>query len=260
MSELKIYFELSQGAQNKMYTLWRVTESTLKYNRVFIQNLSIDKEQALIKAKELAGKREVIDDSFDKLSKIIRSDSGLISFGKYKGTPIIELVDNYLTWVAQGAPISEVEDEYSYTKLLASEFETQKALEEAIKRNLFVEFEGEFIPLSLRDYILESRKGWGYHFNIGEKVQLQLQCIKITGFENQWGYTNIYTFKETSTGNKFQYKGVQCLEIKHNYIDSSEQYSEYIKVGDCCTLKGTVKLEEYKGQQITYLQRIKVLN
>ena len=256
----QIWYELSQGEGSKMYTLWRVTQSPQIFNRLFIQNLSIDKEQALAKAKTLVGDRELHDDSLDSLRQIIRSDSGLISFGKYHGTKVIELPDGYLSWVAQGGPVSESEDEYSYTRFLASEFETKIALEEAIKRNLFVEFEGKFIPASLRDYIIEDREGWGFHFPNKEKVKLHLECIKISGFSTQYGYTNIYTFKELKTGRKFQYKGAQTLQLKHFYEDSTiKYYYKNISVGENCILTGTIKLEEYRSREVSYIQRVKIL-
>ncbi len=264
-SELKIYFEISQGEQNKMYTLWRITESAIKYNRIFVQNLSIDKEQALAKAKELTNGAEIIDDSLDKLRKIVRSDSGLVSFGKYLGEPIISLPDGYLQWLAQGGPIESEVREYgenvTYTKYLASEYEKKVAIEEATKRGLLVEFEGAFISVKYRDFILDSRKGWGHHFTAGEKIQRSVQCVSLTGFQNDFGYTNIYTFKDIETGNKYQYMGGVTLELKPTEVQKEQGllYGDVIQKGDCFTLKGTVKLGEYKDQKITYLQRIKIV-
>src|SRR5574343_1304042 len=160
-NQTQIHFELCQGAGVKMFTLWRVTQSEKHYKRSFVQNLSIDKEQAFEKAKTLIGERyEIIDDSVDQLRKIIRSDSGLIHFGKHYGTPVIELPDSYLCWIAKGGVIT-IEEEKSdnyYTKELASDFQKKLAIQEGLKRNILAEYNGEYHNIKYVEKLLERDK------------------------------------------------------------------------------------------------------
>lgn len=261
MNEVKTYYLMSQGLGNKMYTLWRVTEGKT-YIQKFIQNLSINKEEAFIKAENLAKGFELIDEANDSLRKIIRQDSGLINFGKHYGKSLTEVPDSYISWLAEGGQITitgELGGEY--VKNLASDPLKKLALEEAIKRELFVEFEGKFINKRLRDYIINEGLGYGHHFEDKAKPELEVEMIGFKSFDTSYGTIWIYIFKDINTGNKYQYKGGNLI----NLLVTEEQksyganYGESLKKGDRILLKGTVKLGVYNGREITYLQRVKVL-
>ena len=112
---------LAIGFTNKYFTLWNVSsrEETVgnednwtTYNvtdRHFIQNLSIDEEKAIKKAKDMGCKNLIPDESLYGVSqswsskevKESYSNPELFKFGRYQGTRIDEILESeidYLLW------------------------------------------------------------------------------------------------------------------------------------------------------------------
>jgi hypothetical protein len=78
---------------------------------------------------------------------------------------------------------------------------------------------------------------------VKERLDLELTVNFITQFENDWGVTTLYKFKD-SKGNSFSWF-------------SSNEYN--VEVGDTIKVRGTVKKhDEYKGEKQTILTRCKI--
>lgn len=238
--------EMRQGRKSKMYTLRRVPSPTHPQpqhaREQHITNLSTNKNEAWEKAVIQANRfgMELLDESFDELRKITRVADGYVNFGKHDGVHVSELPDGYLTWLADGA---KVKNDEGYDISLACEELKAFAIDEAVKRELFVDFEGKLMNTKLRDFILSERKGNGHHYKDGDKITVVLNVDKSTSFNNGFGYnqmTHVYNFS-TEDGKKFTYKG------------SISRYS----VGDTIHVQAVVKYGEYRGQNVTYLQRLK---
>lgn len=254
------WLEISQGEGNKMYTLWMNTQSARFCNRRFIKNLSIDKEQAIEEATKRAESIgcELVDESMDNLKPILRGDD-IIKIGKNTGKLLTELDDQYLCWVAQGGTIKKTnsDGDIYYSNVFYNFPETIRLANElAIEKGLMEEFEGKMIPKKLKEFILKSRIGFGHHFEQGQKVELKVEVIDKTYFESTFGTTYIITLGDKE-GMKYQYKGgtIPSYQDSEGYFKSVTSYDE----GTFFKIKASVKLDSYKNKEVTYLQRIKVL-
>ena len=220
----KIWFELSQGEGSKMYTLWRVTEGFQRYNRHFIQNLSTDKGQALEKTKSLIGDRDLIDDSRDSLRKIIRSDSGLIHFGKHHGEKVIDLPDGYLSWISQGGIINFVDERGNESsRELANTYQVELAKAEGIRRGILKEYKGRLLNNKYVERLEEQDRlnaKSSYFGTVGDKIELKVTFEKTTSFEGAYGTTYINNFRDDQ-GNIFIHFGshIQGNLIRDEYFD-----------------------------------------
>lgn len=96
--------------------------------------------------------------------------------------------------------------------------------------------------------------------NIGDKVELELTHTRFAGYESQFGYVNIYTFKDEK-GNIFIYKGTTDLKDKdYNYVEKGDTIKvtgfikEHMKYApksfDKCVLKQT-RLQRLKVTEVT---------
>jgi hypothetical protein len=261
------YYEISQGQGSKMYTLWLCRTDNAFAGQSFIKNLSIDKEKALAEAHRLAKKNgitEVFDESIDNLRITVRKGDGLMPVGKYYGQPISQLDDGYLCWLAEGGQIrtkDQDDDNNTYVKYLAEDYIKDEAMKICLEKGLYVEFEGKVISAKFKEWIVNDRLGWGHHANDKDKLELTLKLLKRGGYQSAFGYVSIYTFVDVNTGNKYQYKGGNPPSKKVIETHDGKEYSwsEVLNPGDIIDVKGTVKLSEYNGQQITYIQRIKTI-
>lgn len=248
--------EMRQGRGSKMYTLWVIHYGMSRSTEVFIKNLSIDKDKAWTKAKAYADQvlSTLGDDSKDELRVIVREADvakGMINFGKNNGKYVTEIEDGYLLWICQGAKITvnvEVTNYYNHVvgtedqeRLLACPILIDLAKEEAIKRGWYQEYDGKMMPVKLIEAIKKSQEGFDHYFEEKEKVELVLTVVRTTSYEGSYGWTYIYTFADEN-GRKFIYKGSRKDLEKDQVV----------------TVKGTVKHSEYKGQNQTFLQRIKI--
>lgn len=245
------FFEMSQGAGVKMFTLWKIPGSGCSpYARpVFVKNLSIDKDKALEEGERLAKAAglDFVDSSRDTLRRIVREGDGLMPFGKYYGTPFGELPEKYLLWVAQGGPIKKLShsEQCTYTTYMAEEgYVKQSCLDICLQRGLMVIFEGKAMPKAWADKILEERIGWGHHADDKARLTLTLEVTKVRSFESQYGTVFIQDLRDIETGSRYAYKGSSPALTKE---DGPTQ------------ITATVKLGEYRDTKITYLQRIKVM-
>lgn len=223
-NQTQIWFEMSQGKDTKMYTLWRCTSTLHGFNRQFIQNLSIDKTQALEKAQQLSNGRELVDDSLDSLKVITRGED-VIRFGKYKDQHISTLPDGYLQWVAQGAEVSADEKIRQYyedaTINLVGQIQQNIAKQECLKRGLYREYKGELVNCKLADKLQqrdELNSKSQYIGKIGEKIELKVIFERQSSFDNQWGTTYINIFR-TREGSVITYFG---KDLKGNFTSHQE--------------------------------------
>ena len=78
----------------------------------------------------------------------------------------------------------------------------------------------------------------------GDKVKkLEVTVSRISGYENQWGYSNIYTFVDNNER--------VCVWFTAKYLD--------IEVGDKVIISGTIKdRKEFRGEKQTILTRCHV--
>ena len=272
-----IWYEIRQGAKNMMYTLWYCGSKFMRDN--FVTNLSIDKDTAIAKAEALAGSMDLIDCSWGNLKPIYYSKVDCVNFGKYKGTKLEDLPDDYLCWIAEGAQIkvktdrfgNKLAEERQYTKHLVGYEQRDYALEIAKNKGLFVDVKGKLIPKRLADYITKQNERFGLYFKDNERLELTVRIVHIGTFNNQFGGGVIYVL-EDQEGRLFKYKGSNYLRkpwTNQQYIDYfgspkaellEEGYVERYntaEIGDGFRIKATITHTEYAGSKVTYLKRPK---
>ena len=128
----------------------------------------------------------------------------------------------------------------------------QFLLDEAVKRGLYKEFEGQLLAVSLIDWIQKDRAGHDFHFESGKRLTLDLTITKIKSYETPgFGLNFIITFV-TSDNKKVIYKGGKDFSHRNDLGD-------YIRaeVGDTFKVTGTIEHKEYRGQKQTYIKRPK---
>lgn len=99
---------------------------------------------------------------------------------------------------------------------------------------------------------LSGAKESNHYGNVGDKVQMELELVRVSFFDTFYGSTTVYTMKDND-GNLFVWKTTSCLD---RIVDGE---CKPILKGEHFTLKGTVKEHsEYKGEKQTVLTRCKV--
>lgn len=283
MSESKKVVLLREGAESKMYTLWKRVD----YKETYVKNLSTDRYKAEQLALAYAEKFgfAYIDDADISLNKIARGED-VIRFGKYKDCRLSEVPEKYHLWIAQGCPIKEEDTErYSSTygqmitknKHFGGEDFQVIAQREAIAKGIGTMQEGKFYTVEYWNAILIKRAArslekasevWEHHYAEKTRVQLNLTFVKETSYDTCYGRTYIFTFKDDASGRMFLYKGTSNLdaEISYKYkgmsmgevAEGSEKSWKSLVKGATYQIKGTVKLGEYKGIKQTFLQRLAI--
>ena len=142
-------YYISTGLQNNYYTLRyvftefaqnRLTGEVYTYKRDYhVRNLSIDREQAIAKAKEITGKDLTTSITVRPMGEKKEVDWSILHFGKYQGLAVAEVVESdpdYLIWVAENFNSQQHEKTLDLIKsLLAHRLEERandrKAEEEA---------------------------------------------------------------------------------------------------------------------------------
>ena len=290
--QVKRFLFMREGAQSKMFTMWSMVHAEgFAPREEYLKNLSTDRDKAEKLALAYAEKfgYKYIDDARDYLRPIVKGDD-VIRFGKHKDCRLSEVPEKYLLWIAQGCPIKE-EDTYKYSSTYGQMITVNKyfggedfqviAQREAIAKGIGTMQEGKFYTVEYWNAILIKREArslekasevWEHHYAEKTKVNLTLTLVNQTSYESSFGTTNIYTFKENSTGRMFLYKGANNLraEISFNYkmtyqgdfiegvTDYSKDRSTFLVKGATYQVKGSVKLGEYKGIKQTFLQRLTV--
>lgn len=253
MSDVTIWFEMSQGKEQKMYTLWRMVQSTIGIREQYIKNLGTDHDESLAIAKAYAGEYELVDDSRKELNDILRGND-VIRFGKHNNKRVCDVPDGYLLFLAKGGTDIKWQDGkdddgnmYGFRSFCVPELLQSEAIKEAATRGLYAEYEGEMLPVSLINYKKRMDAGWGHFFENGSKQNLNLTLIQSKSFDTQWGTTWIEIF-EDENGNKFEYKGSKIPTCQGEILQKGEKYC----------ISATIKHGEYRGKNVTYIQRLKV--
>jgi hypothetical protein len=287
MNESKKVIFLREGAESKMYTMWKSFHiEGYGMKEEYLKNLSTDRDKAESLAMAYAEKFgfTYIDDARDYLRPIAKGED-VIRFGKHKDCRLSEVSEKYLLWIAQGCPIKELDtDRYSNTygemitvnKYFGGEDFQDIAQREAVNKGIGTIQEGKFYSVEYWNVILKKREArslekasevWEHHYAEKSKVQLNLTFVKETSYDTCYGRTYIITFKENATGRMFLYKGANypIAKISYKYKDievaegSMESCkSDIILKGATYQVKGTVKLGDYKGIKQTFLQRLTI--
>lgn len=265
---------VQQGKQNKMHTMWIDFIGGSEHVKPrFIKNLSTDSETAIQKALEFA-KRIGVDESlvFDdtrELNAIIKVHQwtpSMVRFGKHYGKELKDCPESFIKWVAKGSPLQDEKSGDWFNNYFGGEDFCKVAQEIAVEMNLgkmedriwhtpkFVSHEQyDKTTERLAQQALEKE---GHFFNVGEKVELTLTCINVTGYQSQFGYVNIYKFVDAEN-RVFTYKGTSTLVIKKAWseIHDGKEYTgfdtEKIYKGDTINAIGTIKHDEYRGVKST---------
>jgi len=272
---------LAIGFANKYFTLWNVSsrEETVgnednwtTYNvtdRHFIQNLSMDEEKAIKKAKDMGCKNLIPDEGLYGVSqswsskevKESYSNPELFKFGRYQGTRIDEILESeidYLLWYA-----SEQTDEehlLHIRKVSIEKFGFVNILGntpiddiECIFRNK------EEAKLALEaeslHYIKEDFKKYCY----GKTVLVGF--LKHNLDEDGEGYFFIVTADAIEV--RFD---IRFSEVKENYYNGYEYYLPIDSKGKAKRVKnktievfGEWKYSEEQGEKAFYVNDFKVL-
>jgi len=112
-----------------------------------------------------------------------------------------------------------------------------------------------------KDDIIQQAKKTDFVGSVGDKLEVELTVNKITGYETQWNYVNIYTMSDND-GNIFIYKGSTDLADK-----SRTEWLAPVKEGHKIIVTGKVKEHsKYRPKNFeklcikqTRLERIKVI-
>lgn len=274
-----IYVE--QGKKNKMHTMWIDFINGSQYVKPrFVKNLSTDSELAMQKALEYA-KRIGVDESlvFDhtrdlnSIVKVYKWTNSMVRFGKHYGKELKDCPETFIKWVAKGSPLQDEKSGDWFNNYFGGEDFCKVAQEVAVQMNLGMMEDRiwntpKFVSVEQYNKTTErlaqqSLQKEDYFFNAGEKVELTLTCIKVTGYSSAFGYVNIYKFIDAEN-RVFTYKGSARLFTKTKWteIHEGKEYTGHdtneIQKGDTITLTGTIKHDEFRGVKSTYLQRIKV--
>jgi len=288
MNESKKVIFLREGAESKMFTMWKSFHiEGYGMKEQYLKNLSTDRDKAESLAMAYAMKFgfTYIDDARDYLRPIAKGED-VIRFGKHKDCRLSEVPEKYVLWIAQGCPIQEMDtDRYSNThgkmisvnKYFGGEDFQKVAQREAIAKGIGTIQDGKFYSVEYWNVILKKREArslekasevWEHHYAEKTKVQLNLTFVKETSYDTCYGRTYIFTFKEDATGRMFLYKGASNLnaEISYKYrgmsmgeiAEGSEKSWKSLVKGATYQVKGSVKLGDYKGIKQTFLQRLTI--
>lgn len=247
-SKQKTMITLEVRSATNYFTLWMVCSEKTFYRERYVKNLSTDWAEAIKKAEELSLIRNTTFIDYSQEVSDIIYGGDVLRFGKYKGTRIAELQDGYLLWLAKDCFDSELK---------------QKAVNECVKRGLYVEYEGEFKPKTLVDYILKRKTSVGHHFENGQKVKgIKVKINRSTSFESTFGDVYVFEF-ETEDNKLIVYKGSKCsytFNLPEDVYPDQLGLDPYLRKGDSLIVNGTIEHSEYRGEKTTYIKRPKFLN
>lgn len=250
---------VEQGAGNKMHTLWvdYIGESEYVKPR-FIKNLSTDAEIAIEKAMQYAESigisPECVHDNTRDLNDIVRvykwTDT-MVRFGKHYGKELKDCPDTFVHWIAKGSYLQNEKNGEWYPHHFGGYDFCLKAQEVAVELGLGViddrYKEPRYVTQEQYDAHTmrieeKANEKTGHFYSNGERLSLSLTCIYITGFSSDFGWMNIYKFKDAE-GRLFTYRG-------------SNEFYDVCK-GSSVSFTATIKHGAYNGSRETYLQRIK---
>lgn len=237
MTPNKFYY-ISSGEKNAMRTLRHVVNVPGSFfEDTYICNLARDYDTAVEKARSMIGaKANLVANDFDlnewgdmikpwMRKQLVMIESGIMPFGKHKGTKIEELEEGYIGWwVKQSAenPVSQAL--------------VQKFTDIANERGLFDKWEAD--EKAKEAVRAEKLSQMNYVGKVGDRINIFVRCDKVLTFEGYYGLT-FFNICEDRFGNKFVYKGTKKWEE-----------GKYYKA------KATIKAhEEYKGEKQNIISR-----
>lgn len=267
---------LTLGFTSKYYTLWNVT-SEIRYsggsvingnftgdsynvtNHIYIQNLSMNYDEAIKKITERAGAAEWVEALDLKGQGSFRTETFIprevqqipeycFTFGRLSYTDMRTSDD---IWQLQRAVNQEVTMRgrvYARKRLI----ELGELTKYEWFENLYNAESEKWFPVKRKWATLrqierfEQEKKSKHYFNEGDKVEVEVKIIKSFSFEGAFGTTFIQIY-ETKNNEIIKYMGSKPPAIA---IDN-EGFTK---------IKGTVKHDFYNGLAETKLQRIKVIN
>lgn len=219
MKALKdIYPRYVVGFAGMYWTLWREvlefrrnhhTGQTYECPKAFyIKNLSTDKEQAVEKAEEAAGKPVEVDEG-------LRGDNWVWRDYQRDALPMGVFAYGKLT----GQSISECEDVWQVNRVYADVNSPARRRVIARRRLLelgelvvypYTDREGgkhKYCPAKLAEY-LQSQEAmeYGHFFSAGDRVTLDLTLAMVRSFDTHYGRMYIQTFVDKDS-RVFIYKG-----------------------------------------------------
>jgi hypothetical protein len=272
---------VEQGRKNKMHTLWVDYINGSEYVKArFIKNLSTDSEKAIAKALEYAKRigvpeHFVYDHTHDlsAIKRVYKWTDTMVRFGKNYGMELRDCEPKFVHWVAKGCPLKNEQDgEWDNHYFGGQDFQ-------AIAQSIAVE-----MGLGLMDdriyhtprYVTHEQYAKtterlaqkaseqnGHFFENGSRVELTLTCKHQTSYDSNFGWIQVYKFID-SENRIFTYKGSNRLtkSVAWTEIHDGKTYSgfdtESLSAGDTITLMATIKHDNYRDVDSTYIQRIKI--
>ena len=262
------YFTLGVGSKNMMYTLRLVelhTSSNGQYSTdTYYCNLSTDYDRAIEKAKSYAVLEGIQFQpiSVQALDEITRSSSEEIASrnAEYSRAKEIESARRDQER-QQNREYAEAQTTFWFGK---HESHTPEEVferdPEYVRWLLELELDEDLIHSTKQFYMLKVQKYWEsrkselksseYFGSVGDKIEIEVLCTKVTGFVSDFGYrgtwVNLYICQDND-GNvfKIQYTGS---------VWDMDEMSKY-------TIRGTIKShDEYEGIKQTSLTRVKVIS
>lgn len=272
---------VEQGRKNKMHTLWTsYIDGSPHVKPRFIKNLSTKSNVAMAKALEYAQRvgvpeHFVYDHTHDlnAIKRVYKWTDTMVRFGKNYGKELRDCEPKFVHWVAKGCPLQDERSGDWYNNYFGGvEFQ-------AIAQTIAVEMglgmmddriyqtpryvSHEQYAKTTEHLSQRALEQNGHFFEHGAKVELTLTLKHHTSFQSDFGWMQIYKFIDAEN-RIFTYKGSKHLEKltpwteTHNGKEYSGVESEFLTKGDTITLTATIKHDNYRGQESTYLQRIKI--
>lgn len=272
---------VEQGKKNKMHTMWiDYLNGSEHVKPRFIKNLSTDSEIAMKKAykyaEEIGIDASLVYDhtaNLSEIKKIYKWTDSMVRFGTHYGKELKDCPETFIKWVAKGSPLQDEKSGNWYKNYFGGEDFCKIAQEIAVEMNLGMMEDRiwhtpKFVSHKQYDKTTEilaqkALQKEGHFFNVGERIELTLTCINVTGYDSQFGYVNIFKFVDCEN-RVFTYKGtnVLCTHTKWIDIHEGEEFSGFdtkiIQKGDTINVTATIKHDEYRDVKSTYLQRIKI--
>lgn len=164
MKTIVIYEVALTGVGHNFFTLYRHVSGERSFISTFIQNLSINFDEAVDKARYICGpdeesetysKRLVCDpDEVNKIKRLGTTKAqaeleGILTFGKHKGERIEDVFVNdhkYVEWIAKGGNVKSDEG-YWYPTIEEDRPVRHQAIALLIGAGEWIERQGKFMPV-----------------------------------------------------------------------------------------------------------------
>jgi hypothetical protein len=267
--KMEIIYEVSlTGSGQNFYTLYRHAHSPkTPYISTFIKNLSVDFEEACVKAREISGpdedtetyKKILILDG-DEANAILRGDD-VVRFGKYQGWKVSEIYaedKKYVSWLAGGAMVKSKQNQTWNSLIEGTNREPlmHHAIGLLIAGGEWIERNGKMMPVE-RAARLDYIESLTPNPKLKDKDRVKSILVKVLG--KVWFNDNMY-------GGSFSWKMID--ENNHVYNMTATNLPHlYNKNGYTVSLKD---IEEDAWVEIAfsvtihdnkvYAKRIKLLN